>query len=156
MNRLTVSSPIGPLTVTEDDGAIVALDFAEARAHDDTPLLRRAKRELEQYFARSRQVFDMPLAPTGTKFQRAVWDVMLAIPYGETRSYGDVAKKLRSGPRAVGGACGKNAIPIIIPCHRIIGAHGALGGYSGGSGFAIKRALLDLENGRNLNPLSGR
>ena len=153
MNRLTAPSPLGPLTISEEDGAIVALDFENAGARDETALLRRARRELEQYFARSRQVFDLPLKTGGTGFQRAVWDRMLAIPYGETRSYGEVAKALRSGPRAVGGACGANAIPILIPCHRIVGARGALGGYSGGAGPAVKRALLDLESGRHLSPL---
>jgi methylated-DNA-[protein]-cysteine S-methyltransferase len=156
MKRLGVNSPLGPLTVSEEDGEIVALDFGGKGGSDDSPLLRRARRELDEYFARKRQTFDLPLRVGGTKFQRAVWDRMLDIPYGETRSYGDVAKSVRSGPRAVGGACGANAIPIFIPCHRVVGAGGALGGYSGGSGSAIKIALLELERGRDLEPLRGR
>jgi methylated-DNA-[protein]-cysteine S-methyltransferase len=156
MKSLCVNSPLGQLTVKEEHDEIVALDFGGAGGDDDTRLLRRAKRELDEYFARKRQTFDLPLRIGGTKFQRAVWDRMLAIPYGETRSYGDVAKSLRSGPRAVGGACGANAIPIFIPCHRVIGAGGALGGYSGGSGSAIKIALLELERGRDLSPLRAR
>ena len=145
MTRLTIASPVGPLTVTEDDGAIVSLDFADRRGRDETPLLTRAKRELDEYFSRRRKTFGLPLKIGGTGFQRAVWERMLAIPYGETQSYGEVAKALRSAPRAIGGACGKNAIPILIPCHRIVGANGSLGGFSGGSGRPTKIALLELE-----------
>jgi methylated-DNA-[protein]-cysteine S-methyltransferase len=156
MKSLAVNSPLGQLTVIEDEGEIVSLDFGGKGGDGDSPLLRRAKRELDEYFARKRQSFDLPLRIGGTRFQRAVWDRMLDIPYGETRSYGDVAKSLRSGPRAVGGACGANAIPIFIPCHRVIGSGGALGGYSGGSGAAVKIALLELERGRDLDPLRAR
>ena len=145
MNRLTVRTPIGPLTVTEEDGAIVTLDFADKHGRDETPLLARAARQLDEYFSRRRKTFDLPLKIGGTAFQRAVWRRMQAIPYGETQSYGEVAKALRSAPRAVGGACGKNAIPILIPCHRIVGANGSLGGFSGGSGRPTKIALLELE-----------
>ena len=145
MSRLTVDSPIGPLTVTEHGGTIVALDFADKRGGDETPLLVRARRELDEYFARRRQTFDLPLRMGGSAFQRAVWQRMLAIPYGETESYGQVAKALGSAPRAVGGACGANAIPILIPCHRIVGAGGKLGGFSGGAGRPTKIALLELE-----------
>lgn len=145
MNRLTVRSPIGPLTVTEDDGAIFALDFADARGRDETPLLLRARAQLDEYFSRRRTSFDLPLRMGGSAFQRAVWNRMLAIPYGATESYGQVAKALGSAPRAVGGACGANAIPILIPCHRIVGAGGKLGGFSGGAGRPTKIALLELE-----------
>jgi len=145
MNRLTVRSPVGPLTITEEDGAIVSLDFADRRGRDETPLLARAANQLDEYFSRRRKSFDLSLKIGGTAFQRAVWRRMLAIPYGETQSYGEVAKALRSAPRAVGGACGKNAIPILIPCHRIVGANGSLGGFSGGSGRPTKIALLELE-----------
>jgi methylated-DNA-[protein]-cysteine S-methyltransferase len=145
MKRLTIRSPIGPLTVTENDGAIVALDFADRNGREVTPVLARARTQLDEYFSRKRTSFDLPLHMGGTAFQRAVWNRMLAIPYGETESYGHVAKSLGSAPRAVGGACGKNAIPILIPCHRIVGAAAALGGYSGGAGRPIKVALLELE-----------
>jgi methylated-DNA-[protein]-cysteine S-methyltransferase len=145
MKRLSVHSPIGALTLTEEDGAIVALDFADGGGRDETPLLKRARAQLDEYFARQRRSFDLPLRLGGTAFQRAVWNRMLAIPYGETESYGQVAKSLGSAPRAVGGACGANAIPILIPCHRIVGAGRALGGYSGGAGRPIKVALLELE-----------
>jgi methylated-DNA-[protein]-cysteine S-methyltransferase len=145
MNRLTVRSPVGSLTVTEEDDTIVSLDFADRRGRDETPLLVRARTQLDEYFSRRREKFDLPLKIGGTKFEHAVWQRMLAIPYGETQSYGDVAKSLRSSPRAVGGACGKNAIPILIPCHRIVGANGSLGGFSGGAGRPTKIALLELE-----------
>jgi methylated-DNA-[protein]-cysteine S-methyltransferase len=145
MNRLAVSSPVGPLTITEDDGAIVALDFADKGGRDETPLLVRARDQLDEYFLRRRRSFDLPLRMAGSPFQRAVWRRMLAIPYGKTESYGEVAKALGSAPRAVGGACGANAIPILIPCHRIVGAGGKLGGFSGGTGRPTKIALLELE-----------
>jgi methylated-DNA-[protein]-cysteine S-methyltransferase len=148
MNRLTVPSPLGPLTVTEDEGAIVALDFADSQGGDETTLLARARDQLAAYFAGGRSGFDLPLRPHGTAFRRRVWDRMRAIPYGETLSYGDIAHAIGSAPRAVGGACGANPIPILIPCHRVVGSGGALGGYSGGAGVSVKRALLDLEAGR--------
>ena len=99
------------------------------------------------YFQGHRQRFDLPLAPAGTAFQKTVWQAMSRILHGETRSYGQMATDLKSGPRAVGGACARNPIPILIPCHRVLGAHGALGGYSARGGVATKRRLLALEAG---------
>ena len=156
MNKLTVRSPIGPLTVTEDDGVIVGLTFADKRGKDETPLLKRARTQLDEYFSGRRKAFDLPLRMGGSSFQRAVWKRMLAIPYGQTESYGEVAKAIGSAPRAVGGACGANAIAILIPCHRIVGSGGKLGGFSGGSGRPIKIALLELEGGRERDLLSER
>ena len=109
-----------------------------------TPLLSEAARQLDAYFAGGRTDFDLPLAAAGTVFDRRVWAAMRAIPYGETRTYGDLAHLTDSGPRAVGRACGRNPIPIIVPCHRIL-ARGGLGGYSGAGGLATKTRLLALE-----------
>jgi len=151
MIRLTIRSPIGPLTVTEEDDAIVALDFADKRGKDETPLLKRARTELDEYFSRKRQSFGLPLRLGGSSFQRAVWKRMLAIPYGETESYGQVAKALGSAPRAVGGACGANSIAVVIPCHRVVGTHGSLGGFMGvteGDPLSVKRWLLKHEGYR--------
>lgn len=155
MGYLVVSTPVGDLTVFEEKGAIVALEFGRAgespRANNklagnppDEPsaLLKRAGRQLDEYFAGRRKKFDLPLRPAGTPFQRRVWARLAAIPYGRVETYGVLAKALRSGPRAVGGACGANPIPILIPCHRVLGAGGALGGYSGAGGTATKRFLL--------------
>ena len=102
-----------------------------------------------EWFARTREHFDLPLAPVGTAFQRRVWAALVAVPYGKTASYGDVAAAIGqpTATRAVGAANGCNPIPLIIPCHRIIGTDGSLTGYSGGGGIETKRYLLDFEQG---------
>lgn len=143
--QLTYNAPVGDLTVSEDDGAIVALDFGRGMTQTHTPLLDEAVKQLAAYFEGSLTRFDLPLAPHGTAFRRKVWDLMRAIPYGSTRSYADLARDLDSAPRAIGGACGANPIPVIIPCHRVLATGGRLGGYSGGEGAATKVALLRLE-----------
>ncbi len=150
MPYLSLQSPIGALTVFEDDGAIVSLDWGlvpngPAPGGDGTGLLRAARDQLAAYFRRDLEIFDLPLAPPGTEFQRAVCRAMSGIPYGALRTYGDIAAAVGSAPRAVGGACGRNPIPIIIPCHRVVGANGAMTGYSGYGGLETKRALLHLE-----------
>ncbi len=152
---IIVDSPVGRLSITEANGAVARIawsDHEAGEAADDlgaqpgeTPLLARAARQLGEYFAGERRDFDLPLAPAGTAFQRRVWTEMARIPFGATESYGALARKTGSVARAVGGACGANPIPIVIPCHRVLGADGALGGFSGGSGPATKRVLLELE-----------
>lgn len=145
---LSCDSPLGPLTVVQSADKIVAVEW-ETKPPNPTPLLEKAIAQLEAYFAGDLLDFDLPLAPDGTDFQKAVWREMLAIPYGQTATYGDVAKQLTSAPRAVGVACGRNPIPIIIPCHRIVGAGGKLTGYSGGDGINTKAILLGLEAERD-------
>lgn len=145
MPRLSMRSPVGMLAITEQDGRIAALAWSRRRRNDDTPLLRRARAELEQYFEGKRTAFDLPLAPEGTPFMRHVWAIMRNIKYGTTLSYGELAVLAESHPRVVGQACAKNPIPIIIPCHRVLAANEALGGYSGGHGRETKAALLRLE-----------
>jgi methylated-DNA-[protein]-cysteine S-methyltransferase len=145
MAQLSVPSPLGTLLLTEDDGILTGVAWSLATGADDTPLLREASRQLHAYFARRLHDFDLPMHLAGSSFQRSVWQAMLRIPYGETRSYGDLAAELRSAARAVGGACGRNPIPIIVPCHRILAASRAIGGYSGGGGTDSKRFLLALE-----------
>ena len=144
--RCTVASPVGPLTITAEDDAITAVDFgAGAGPSPNGGVLAEAARQLAEYFAGERREFALPLAPSGTPFRLRVWAAMQAIPYGQTRSYGDLARALDSAPRAIGGACGANPIPLVIPCHRVVGAGGALGGFSGGAGCDTKRQLLALE-----------
>jgi methylated-DNA-[protein]-cysteine S-methyltransferase len=145
MAHLSMNSPLGPLTIFEEDGAIVALEWGRVENPDPTPLLEKARDQLNDYFDGSRRDFDLPLEPRGSPFQCAVWDRMRRIPFGQARSYGDIASQLGTAPRAVGGACGRNPIPIIIPCHRVVGKGGSLTGYSGGDGIDAKRALLRLE-----------
>ncbi|MDO9712159.1 methylated-DNA--[protein]-cysteine S-methyltransferase [Paracraurococcus lichenis] len=149
MPHITLHTPLGELTVFEDDGAIVALDWGRGAGADDaapTPLLREAAAQLQDYFDGQRTGFDLPLNPQGSEFRRKVWDALRRIPPGETRSYLDIAREIGCrSPRAIGQANGDNPIPIIIPCHRVVAADGSLGGYSGGEGAATKRYLLALE-----------
>jgi methylated-DNA-[protein]-cysteine S-methyltransferase len=151
MNWTTVTSPLGELLLTARGGELTGLFMpAERReppagAERDDDAFAAVRQQLEEYFAGQRRVFDLPLAPPGTDFQRRVWDELRRIGYGETISYAELAA--RSGRptaiRAAGAANGANPISILIPCHRVIGSHGALTGYSGG--LAAKRLLLDLE-----------
>jgi methylated-DNA-[protein]-cysteine S-methyltransferase len=143
---VTVPSPLGMLTVTEQDGAITKLRWHGTAAHPaPTPLLAEAARQLAAYFDGSLKDFDLPLRPEGSPFEQAVWRAMCRIPAGSTRSYGAIAAEVGAPARAVGGACGSNPIPIIIPCHRILATGGPLGGYSGQGGNETKRFLLALE-----------
>ena len=144
--RCTIESPVGPLTIAAEDDAITAVDFGLGGGPSPNGgVLAEASRQLTEYFAGARRAFDLPVVPHGTPFRLKVWAAMQAIPYGQTRSYGDLARDLDSAPRAVGGACGANPIPVIIPCHRVVGTGGTLGGFSGGAGCDTKRQLLALE-----------
>ena len=146
MPQLSLLTPLGDLTLSEEDGAIVSLDWGRVAEQQPPALLRDAAEQLQDYFDGKRRHFQLPLAPHGTPFQRRVWAALQQIPPGETRSYGDIARALASGPRAIGQANGRNPIPIIIPCHRVVGADGSIGGYSGLDGADTKRFLLDLES----------
>ena len=151
--QLSLHSPVGDLTVSGLDGVIVSLDWGWAPRQASSPLLENAKAQLDAYFDAERSAFELPLEPPGTEFQRRVWRALAAIPYGATLSYGALAARLGCAPRPVGAACGRNPIPIFIPCHRIVAGDGGLGGYSGDGGAATKRALLALEAAQALLPL---
>ena len=145
-----VESPVGRLALEADGDTLTGVRWASAgeRARDDSnraPVLKEARHQLERYFARKLNAFDLPLAARGTAFQKSVWKMMTEIPYGETATYGGMAMALGSGPRAVGMACGRNPIPIIVPCHRVLGSGGKEGGFSGGRGLPTKRKLLAIE-----------
>jgi methylated-DNA-[protein]-cysteine S-methyltransferase len=142
--QLSLHSQVGDLTVSEEDGRIVALDWGWGRDQGETPLLRRARELLHAYFAGQSVDFDLPLAPAGTPYRQRVWAALRCIPAGATRSYLQIAREVGGSPRSVGGANAANPIPILIPCHRVV-ATGGLGGYSGGDGLVTKRVLLDLE-----------
>jgi len=146
----TVPSPTGTLTLFADDEALIVVEWGKGPEGSTSPLLKEAASQLNAYFDGKLKTFDLPLAPEGTEFQRAVWDGMLRIPYGQVRTYGDLAHDLSSSARAVGGACGSNPIPIVIPCHRVVGTNGKLTGFSGGEGVETKTQLLILEG--NLAP----
>lgn len=141
-------SPLGALRLTASDGKLVCVEWTDetADAADPTdPLLAETRRQLDAYFDRKLEAFDLPLAPAGDPFERAVWRCMLKIPYGVTETYGFIAKETGKPARAVGGACGRNPIPIIIPCHRVVGADGKMTGYSGKGGVETKQWLLAHE-----------
>jgi methylated-DNA-[protein]-cysteine S-methyltransferase len=140
--------PLGELAVAVDaDGHLVEirLDGRAEPGARDTRRCRAAATQLREYFAHERREFDLPLAPRGTAFQQRVWHALRAIPYGAVRNYGDVARAIGQplAVRAVGQANGRNPLPIVIPCHRVIASDGSIGGYSGGLG--LKHALLALE-----------
>jgi methylated-DNA-[protein]-cysteine S-methyltransferase len=148
MPQLAFNTPIGPLALFEADGAIVAIDWGWLPENEESPLLLKARDQLEDYFEGKRKVFDLPLAPHGTSFQRKVWTALSEIPFGTTLTYGQLADKLGTAPRALGGACGRNPIPVVIPCHRVLAAGGGLGGYSGIDGIETKEFLLRIEGAR--------
>lgn len=152
-----IESPIGDLRIVAAKGAVSAIDFSPFRTvpgrplgerADDEPVLVAARRQLAAYFDGEAVTFDLPLAPVGTPFQKRVWDALSKIGYGETASYGEIARRLgmtAAASRAVGLANGRNPIPVVVPCHRVIGANGTLTGYAGG--LERKQVLLDLEQG---------
>lgn len=148
MRRLTVQTPTGDVTLTEEGGAITRVEWG-GRGHDHSAVLDRAAQQMAAYFEDSINEFDVPLKVDGSIFQQAVCDAMRAIPVGHTRTYGDIARDLNVPPQAVGQACGGNPIPIIIPCHRVLGATG-LGGFSGAGGVETKVALLRHEGAAGL------
>ena len=154
MRYSTLTTPIGELMLTaDDDGALTGVNLPNrhpdpAGWERDDEHLGDARRQLTEYFAGERTTFDLPLRPAGAPFQLRVWEALLRIPYGETASYGEIARELGhpTASRAVGAANGRNPIAIVVPCHRVIGSNGSLTGYAGG--LECKRALLDLEVGR--------
>lgn len=141
-------TPVGHVTIASDGTSITEIAFGRqtlAGAEKPTELTNRAANQLQEYFAGKRKRFDLPLDPHGTPFQRRVWNALSEIPYGETRSYRQIAEAIGNpgAQRAVGSANNKNPLPIVIPCHRVIGANGKPVGYGGG--LKTKEFLLDLE-----------
>ena len=149
---LVTESPLRPLTLVQQGDVLTRCQLSEGFAlpagarRETTLLLEEAARQLEEYFAGQRLVFTLPLSPAGTEFQRLVWAEMARIPYGETRSYGQLAAAIGrpKAARAVGGACNKNPLMIFLPCHRVVGSGGALVGFA--PGLRYKEALLRLES----------
>jgi methylated-DNA-[protein]-cysteine S-methyltransferase len=143
--QLSLHTPVGDITVFEEDGAIVSLDWGWVPQQIPSPGLECARDQIHAYFDGELTAFDLKLAPAGTAYRRSVWQALCDIPYGETRSYLDIARQAGGSPRSVGQANGRNPIPLIIPCHRVV-ATTHIGGYSGGDGLPTKRWLLALEN----------
>ncbi len=162
MEYVIVESPIGPLMLAGEADVLHVLAFqsgSRAQGPDASWTLapgafRRVRAELDRYFAGTLREFRSPVAPAGTEFQRRVWEELRRIPYGETISYLELARRIgnEKAVRAVGLANGANPLPVIVPCHRVIGSNGSLVGFGGG--LAIKRALLDLETGQGALEIS--
>ena len=151
MNYQYLDSPVGRLRLVSNGEHLTAIEFENLQADEAEgeecadPALNACAAQLNEYFAGKRQDFDLPLSPTGTEFQKNVWQALQAIPYGELRSYRDIAESLQKpkAVRAVGAANGRNPLPIVVPCHRVIGSDGSLTGFAGG--LEAKRVLLRLE-----------
>lgn len=149
--KILYHSAVGYLTILSDDHYIRKICFGkqelpeDVRLSENHPLLTKAQQQLTEYLEGKRQVFSLPLKPTGTPFQQMVWDALQQIPYGSTRTYGELAQQIGrpKAARAVGGGCHNNPIVIVIPCHRVIGVNGGLTGFAGG--LDIKKTLLELE-----------
>jgi methylated-DNA-[protein]-cysteine S-methyltransferase len=149
MPRTCVDTPTGPFEITETEGAITRATWARSDASDATPLLQRAAGQVAAYFAGNLTTFDLPLRVAASPFQQQVCAQIAAIPFGETLTYGDIARTLGAPPQAVGRGCGCNPIALIIPCHRVLGRDG-LGGFSGGTGVETKVWLLRHEGAGGL------
>jgi methylated-DNA-[protein]-cysteine S-methyltransferase len=149
--RFAVATKVVALAVTVEDSAVVGIELnAHAPRRPNTPLERRVAKELREYAIGNRTAFTFPVAPSGTPFERKVWNAVSAIPYGCTATYGEIARRIGSpdAARAVGAANGRNPLPLVIPCHRVVAAGGKLGGYGGG--LPLKRRLLALEQAKQL------
>jgi methylated-DNA-[protein]-cysteine S-methyltransferase len=156
LHHTTIDSPIGELLLTQADGELTGLYMQAGRkpaipdpaSREDAEALGETVTQLREYFAGERRDFTMPLAPHGNEFELRVWEALREIPYGETVSYGEIARRIGAptAARAVGLANGRNPISVIVPCHRVIGSDGSLTGYGGG--LPRKRYLLDMESGR--------
>ena len=141
--KISFLTSLGPITIEEEGGSITSLLFSFSETSDYSPLLEKAKEEVEEYIRGERKEFDLPLSPKGTPFQEKVWRELINIQYGEKVSYGEIGERIGSKAyRAIGNACGKNPIPIIIPCHRVVGKNN-LGGFS--LGLELKKKLLEIE-----------
>lgn len=149
MENDVIASPLGPLELREEGGAIIRLEWRRFAENKATSLFNRARLQIDAYFAGDLTEFDLPLQVNGSEFQRAVCDAIYAIPFGHTRTYGDIAKDLGASAQAVGSACGSNPIPLIIPCHRVLGT-GNLGGFSASGGVETKVWLLKHEGAAGL------
>lgn len=145
MPTASVETPFGRLGLIEQDGAIIQVSWSGPKTSEWTPVLRLAADQVAAYFAGDLTRFDLPLNPAGTEFQQSVFRAMQAIPMGETKTYGEIARSLDCPAQPVGQACGANPIPVIIPCHRVLSAKG-VGGFSGCGGVETKIALLRHEN----------
>lgn len=146
VSHLSFPSPIGALTLFAERGALIVIEAGRVPGGiENDPLLNEARNQLNAYFDGKLAAFDLPVAPEGPPRRREIWEAMAKIPYGTTLSYGEFAAEMKSSARAIGGACGANPIPIVLPCHRVLATDGKMGGFSFANGPETKRQLLQLE-----------
>ena len=145
LNSIHLQSPFGSINVFESQERIISLEWGDEVRGNLSSVLIEARNQLKAYFNGRLKVFDLPLTINGSDFQKGVCRLILQIPFGETQAYGDLAKILNSSARPIGGACGRNKIPIIIPCHRVLGVNKNFTGFSGAGGIKTKDALLRHE-----------
>ena len=144
-NRLSITSPFGPITLIEENGFLVKLEWNKQSNEISNSLLNEASNQLKAYFSGNLKDFNLPLNPIGTLHQVKTWKIINEIKYGDYLTYGEISNNIKSSPRAVGNACGKNPLPIIIPCHRVLTKKLDINGYSGKGGAKTKKYLLNLE-----------
>ncbi|MEO0992050.1 MAG: methylated-DNA--[protein]-cysteine S-methyltransferase [Pseudomonadota bacterium] len=149
MNRLEMETPVGWLAIEAKADRLSAVRWGRAADAFPTPVLAEARSQLDAYFSGTLEDFDLPFDPPASPFAADIREAMLAIPFGETLTYGDIAARIGASPQAVGQGCGANPLPILVPCHRVLGANG-LGGFSGGTGIETKVALLRHEGAAGL------
>jgi len=159
LTRRVIRTALGQFTAAAEDGAVTELSVGvlpakEAELPEDAAVLGRLESQLEEYARGERKTFDLPVRLEGTDFQRLVWAELQKIPYGETRSYGQIASAIGrpTAGRAVGRACGKNRLLLLVPCHRVVGSTGSLTGFSAEGGVKTKLKLLELENHHRRKP----
>lgn len=149
-HQITIETPVGWIVIEAQDDYLTKLywlapDIPTEMQHPH-PLLKEAEKQIHAYFSGQLKNFDLPIVPSNTARGKVLREAIIAVPYGQTETYAEVARRIGSAPRAIGQACARNPVPIIIPCHRILSAGGITGHYSGGNGTVTKRALLTFEN----------
>ena len=142
---LSFHTRLGWMTAIEQDSKIIELKFIKSKSEGQSLILQRIKKNINDFFSKKAKSFKIPCKIYGSDLQIRIWKELKKIPYGKTKSYGDIAKKVRTSPRYVGNVCGQNKHLLIIPCHRVIRTDGSLGGYSSSGGFSLKKRLLKLE-----------
>jgi len=144
-NTISFNSKFGWITATEENNKIIEINFLKKKNLGNSPTLKKLKRSIIRFFSKKTKTIDTPFKLEGNLFQKRIWNELKKIKYGETKSYGDIAKKLKTSPRYIGKVCGQNKHILVIPCHRVVRSDGGLGGFSSTGGIKLKQKLLNFE-----------